>query len=54
MQRTSILFGSGNSLLGDKAEAHLEEGGDHGGPDEGAVASCPLRYREVSENHSIE
>jgi hypothetical protein len=34
-------LGSGNSLLGNKAEAHLEEGSNHGGPDEGTVALLP-------------
>ncbi len=31
----------GRSLFGDEAEAHLEEGCDHGGADEGAVALLP-------------
>ena len=32
---------AGRSLLGDEAEAHLQEGADHGGANEGAVALLP-------------
>ena len=44
----------GGSLLGDEAEAHLEEGGDHGRADEGAVALLPAGVaRAVSGKREI-
>jgi hypothetical protein len=43
----------GRILFGDEAEAHLEEGGDHGGPDESAIPLLPAVLASGVKNATV-